>query len=147
MTAKTGDIEAGGYKVIGTIEHYNNSYVTPVIEAMPGDTVAAHLKNELELRETDCAHLRGHGAAHENPTNLHYFHGGIVSPQNDRPKVEDAREGKGDNIYVWLKRGKSFDFNVPIPGELGLDATVLEGKEGTTIPHPNGLNWYHSHLH
>jgi hypothetical protein len=52
-----------------------------------------------------------HGAAGVNPTNLHYFHGGIVSPNNARPY--DAREGTGDNIYIWLKNGadsKPFDF-------------------------------------
>jgi hypothetical protein len=37
--------------------------------------------------------------------------------------------------------------NVPIPGEDELDARVLEGESGGKISHPDGLNWYHSHLH
>jgi FtsP/CotA-like multicopper oxidase with cupredoxin domain len=92
-----------------------------------------------------------HGAAGENPTNLHYFHGGIVTPNNARPPI-DAGKGNGDNIYVRLKNGmdeagkpNSFDYNVPIPGAKELDARVLEGKGW--ISHPNGLNWYHSHMH
>ncbi|MGH7886499.1 MAG: hypothetical protein ACREPG_01440, partial [Candidatus Binatia bacterium] len=146
MTANTGAIEVGGYKV--TTEHYNNSYLTPVIEAMPGDTVAAHLVNALPNRTTDCGHMMDQGAACPNPTNLHYFHGGIVSPQNDRPRIEDARDGIGDNVYVWLKNGSKHDFNVPIPGKNQLDARVLESeKSGSYISHPDGLNWYHSHLH
>ena len=58
----------------------------------------------------------------DNPTNLHYFHGGIVSPNNARPKA--AETGDGDNVYVYLKSGlnaqgkpNSFDFKVPIPGK------------------------------
>jgi len=148
LTAQTSPIEVGEYTI--ETEHYNYSYLTPIIEALPGDTVAAHLANSLKPRAMDGTQIMAHGATGENPTNLHYFHGGIVSPNNDRPKVQDARLGTGDNIYVWLKNGpdsKPFDFNVPIPGVGELDARVLEGKEGTFIPHPTGLNWYHSHLH
>ncbi len=146
LTANSGPIDVGGYKV--TTEHYNNSYLTPVIEAMPGDTVAAQLVNALPNRTTDCGHMMDQGAACPNPTNLHYFHGGIVSPQNDRPRIEDARDGIGDNVYVWLKNGSKHDFDVPIPGKNQLDARVLESeKSGSYISHPDGLNWYHSHLH
>jgi FtsP/CotA-like multicopper oxidase with cupredoxin domain len=149
LTANTGDIDVGGYKVKKT-EHYNDSYLTPVIEALPGDIVAAHLVNSLEPRTIGSGQTMAHAAAGVNPTNLHYFHGGIVSPQNDRPKVEDTRDGHGDNIYVWLKNGvdsNAFDFKVPIPGKDQLDARVLEGESGRKISHPEGLNWYHSRLH
>jgi FtsP/CotA-like multicopper oxidase with cupredoxin domain len=141
----TGDIDIGGYKV-NNAEHYNDSYLTPVIEALPGDTVAAHIVNDLPDRATDCM-MDG------NPTNLHYFHGGIVSPSNGLPEVVDARQGTGDNIYVYLKNGadsNSFDLKVPIPGDGELDARVLEGEGkdlNGKISHPVGLNWYHSHLH
>jgi FtsP/CotA-like multicopper oxidase with cupredoxin domain len=141
----TGEIEIGGYKV-NNAEHYNDSYLTPVIEALPGDTVAAHIVNDLPDRKTDCM-MDG------NPTNLHYFHGGIVSPSNGLPEVVDARQGAGDNIYVYLKNGadsNSFDLKVPIPGDGELDARVLEGEGkdlNGKISHPVGLNWYHSHLH
>jgi FtsP/CotA-like multicopper oxidase with cupredoxin domain len=145
LKAQTSCIKVGGYTV--KTENYNGTYLTPVIEALPGDTVAADLVNSLDkpLAIDDTQDV--------NPTNLHYFHGGIVSPNNARPK--DARDGTGDNIYVWRKNGtdsKPFPFSVPIPGVdvLGvgeLDARVLEGKKGTFIPHPPGLDWWHSHLH
>jgi FtsP/CotA-like multicopper oxidase with cupredoxin domain len=144
LTAETAPVEIAGYKVI--TENYNGNYLTPVIEAMPGDTVAAQLINILAPRVHDGS---AHGDADLNPTNLHYFHGGIVSPNNPRPHVE---LGNGDNIYVHLKAGldsqgnpSSCDFKVPIPGDHTLDARVLEGTG--YIDHPLGLNWYHSHLH
>jgi FtsP/CotA-like multicopper oxidase with cupredoxin domain len=145
LTAETAPVKVAGYNL--ATENYNGDYLTPVVEAMPGDRVAAHLVNILAPR----MHAgMSHGDADENPTNLHYFHGGIVSPNNARPK--SAELGNGDNIYVHLKAGRdaagtpnSFDFKVPIPGEQQLDARVLEG-EGY-ISHPLGLNWYHSHLH
>jgi FtsP/CotA-like multicopper oxidase with cupredoxin domain len=145
LTAASAAIDAGGYKVV--TENYNGNYLTPVIEAMPGDTVSARLVNALSPKQHQGM---GHGAGNDNPTNLHYFHGGIVSPNNARPKA--AETGDGDNVYVYLKSGvnaqgkpNSFDFKVPIPGEKMLDARVLE-TEGY-IAHPLGLNWYHSHMH
>jgi FtsP/CotA-like multicopper oxidase with cupredoxin domain len=148
LTAGRATIDVGGYKV--TTENYNGKYLAPIVEAMPGDTVSAHLVNALPVD--------GHsGGMHEgNPTNLHYFHGGIVSPNNARPTA--AELGTGDNIYVRLESGKSFDYTVPIPGKTSisgneaLDARVLEKREDVPgqhnyIPHPSGLNWYHSHQH
>jgi FtsP/CotA-like multicopper oxidase with cupredoxin domain len=151
LKAHSSEIKVGGYKV--TTEHYNDSYLTPVIEALPGDTVAAHLENSLPDLKASIGGgpAMAHRDAGVNPTNLHYFHGGIVSPNNARRKVmDDARKGTGDNIYVWLKNGTDskpfdFDFTVPIPGKDQLDAGVLEGVG--KISHPTGLNWYHSHLH
>ena len=154
LTANTAPIQVGGYKVI--TENYNGAYLPPIVEAMPGDVVAARLENLLEPRQPD-----SHGMAHEttpgeNPTNLHYFHGGIVTPRNSRPG-DDGGDPKnlGDNVYASLKNGKdasgspnSFEFNVPIPGKGELDARVLEDSDPSgMIAHPPGLNWYHSHLH
>ncbi len=117
LTAASAPVEIGGYKVV--TENYNGSYLTPIIEAMPGDTVSAHLVNSLA---PNAHNGMMHGNANDNPTNLHYFHGGIVSPNNARPK--SAELGNGDNVYVHLKSGlnadgkpNSFDFEVPIPGE------------------------------
>jgi FtsP/CotA-like multicopper oxidase with cupredoxin domain len=149
MTAKTSEVEVGGYKIV--TENYNGSYLTPVVEAMPGDTVAAHLVNALAPKPDGGGSLPAHGAmmhggVGENPTNLHYFHGGIVSPKNSPPTPTEL--GNGDNIYVYLSNDaahNSFDFEVDIPGKDQLDARVLE-KTGS-IAHPLGLNWYHSHLH
>lgn len=150
LRAQTSEIEVGGYKLI--TEHYNGGYIPPVVEAQPGDTIAAHLENSLSpSMESQMAH--GHGDS--SPTNLHYFHGGIVSPNNSRPSPQEPGQvelGTGDNVFVHLNSGSdsegninSFDLTVPIPGDGGIDARVLEG-EGY-IAHPSGLNWYHSHMH
>ena len=146
LKAASTIIKVGGYSV--KTENFNGSYLSPVVEAIPGDTVAAFLENRLEQRQPSDPHVAGHGSATENPTNLHYFHGGIVTPNNARrpndPDDEAASKGNGDNIYVHLKRNaEPFTYEVPIPREL--DARVLELPG--VIPHPSGLNWYHSHLH
>jgi FtsP/CotA-like multicopper oxidase with cupredoxin domain len=54
----------------------------------------------------------------KQPTNIH-FHGMDVSPK--RP---------GDNVFVNIAPGRSFQYRVEIPDD-----------------HPQGLHWYHSHLH
>lgn len=145
LTAQHAVIDVAGYKV--STDNYNATYLTPVVEAVPGDTVAARLVNRLEPRSHD-------GAVHidmdQNPTNLHYFHGGIVSPNNAWPKP--VEQGTGDNVYVHLIADPSaagppntFHFWVHVPGAHALDARVLEGTG--FISHPVGLNWYHSHMH
>jgi FtsP/CotA-like multicopper oxidase with cupredoxin domain len=141
LTAQNASVRVGGYDV--TTENYGN-YLTPVIVAMPGDTVAAHLENKLGP-----GMMAGGMATDDNPTNLHLFHGGIVPPKNGNSgqSPDRTQSGNGDNVYVRLDRGKSFDFEVPIPGKDMLDARVLEGKAGDYIAHPPGLAWYHSHLH
>lgn len=126
LTAASAEIAMGGYRV--TTGNFNRNYLTPIVEAMPGDTVSAHLVNALAPN----ANGGGMHSHNDNPTNLHYFHGGIVSPNNARPAP--AELGTGDNIYVYLKSGLSFDFKVPIPDEKPipgndvLDARVLESK-------------------
>lgn len=149
LTAETARISVGGYSIV--TENYNRTYLTPVVEAMPGDTVSARLENALDPRTTDDQSSALCGVPGENPTNLHYFHGGIVTPNNSRPPI-DASQGNGDNVYVRLLNGRDslgrpngFDFMVPIPGDNELDARVLEGQG--SIRHPYGLNWYHSHMH
>jgi FtsP/CotA-like multicopper oxidase with cupredoxin domain len=164
LTAQAALTAVGGYTVV--TENYNGSYLTPVVEAMPGDTVAAHLENLLPPRApSECHNGLAHRASKNEPsfsqgdmcanaTNLHYFHGGIVTPRNSRPPPQAGGDGLnlGDNIYAYLKNGfespgkpYSFDFNVPIPKEL--DGRVLEDKGEKLIAYPSGLNWYHSHLH
>jgi FtsP/CotA-like multicopper oxidase with cupredoxin domain len=173
LSAEAAPIEVGGY-IVDT-ENYNGSYLTPVVEAMPGDTVAVHLENLLPPRTSSNCHdrmhsankdqtsdgqkLMGQGDLCENPTNLHFFHGGIVTPRNSREEkgsspasAKGDPKNLGDNIYAFLRNGfespgKSYsvDFNVPIPKEL--DGRVLEDKAEKLIAYPLGLNWYHSHLH
>jgi FtsP/CotA-like multicopper oxidase with cupredoxin domain len=146
LTSNMGPVQVGGYTI--TTEHYNSSYLTPVVEAKPGDTVAARLVNWLPRRRPMV-----HGDGDENPTNLHYFHGGIVTPRNARDLGDAAgdRANLGDNVYLHLEASRELqnqstaEFNVPIPGPGELDARVLE-EEGQ-IAHPAGLGWYHSHLH
>ena len=164
LKAQTSKINVGGYTV--ETENYNGNYLPPVIKAAPGDTVAARLENVLKDRplidhqpvsEPSAAAAptqaapRSHAHKKGNPTNLHYFHGGVVTPRNARSKADpDASKGDGDNVYVTLMNGPdepgkrpTEEYNVPIPEKL--HAGVLEGT--TAIPHPNGLNWYHSHMH
>jgi FtsP/CotA-like multicopper oxidase with cupredoxin domain len=54
----------------------------------------------------------------KQPTNIH-FHGMDVSPKQP-----------GDNVFVNISPGRSFQYRVEIPDD-----------------HPQGLHWYHSHLH
>ncbi len=54
----------------------------------------------------------------KQPTNIH-FHGMDVSPKPP-----------GDNVFINVGPGKSFQYRVNIPDD-----------------HPQGLHWYHSHLH
>jgi FtsP/CotA-like multicopper oxidase with cupredoxin domain len=167
LVAETAPIEIGGYTV--TTENYNKLYLPPVIEAKAGDTVAATLVNQLASRglgpaPTQARPLPKASGEHKhdegNPTNLHYFHGGIVTPRNARQIDVDAGKAgksKGDNIYVVLPnalnargRPQTVEYDVPIPGEKvrgkkELHGGVLEAQGW--ISHPDGLNWYHSHLH
>jgi FtsP/CotA-like multicopper oxidase with cupredoxin domain len=157
LVPQSAKISVGGYEV--TTENYNGSYLTPIVQANPGDVVAARVTNVLPHR----THPHSTHDGDENPTNLHYFHGGIVTPNNARPKA--AEEGNGDNIYAHIaarhprqpsgRQGVHGDratnnvkeFWVPIPGKGELDGRVFELREGMYIEHPSGLNWYHSHLH
>ena len=147
LKAVTDEIKVGGYTV--ETENYNGSYLSPVIEAHVGDTAAAVLENSLKPREpsdSDGANA-GHHAT-DNATNLHFFHGGVVTPRNARrandPNDDAARKGDGDNVYTYWKPSEApFPYHVPIPHSL--DARVIDGVG--KIPHPSGLNWYHSHMH
>ena len=47
LTAVTSSIKVGGYSV--KTENFNGSYLSPVLEAMVGDTVAARLENDSSL--------------------------------------------------------------------------------------------------
>lgn len=149
LTAQTKKIIIGGELV--ETENYG-TYLPPVIEARAGDTVAITLTNSLSLVESGHSHRcepdenRPTPPLNSIPTNLHYFHGGIVSPKNGN-SPGSARWGIGDNIYSCLERGQEHTFVVDIPGYKELNAAVLEGEKGERIAHPPGLNWYHSHLH
>ena len=80
---------------------YNGGIPGPTLRVRPGDVLRVKLVNKLA-----------------EPSNLH-LHGLHVSPQ-----------GNGDNVFVTVDPGRSFDYEHRIP-------------DG----HPPGLYWYHPHHH
>src|SRR4029077_15288655 len=80
---------------------YNGLYLPPTLRVRPGDKLRLKLRNELEQE-----------------TNLHY-HGLEVSPS-----------GRSDNIFLHVRAGESFDYEVDIPRSRS-----------------SGLYWYHPHAH
>jgi len=94
-------------------------YVSPTIEAAPGDTIRINLNNRLP-GEANCTS----GAAHPNEphcfngTNLH-AHGLWINPA-----------GNGDNVLLSVNPGVSFQYEYNIPSD-----------------HPAGTYWYHTHRH
>lgn len=84
-----------------TVLAFNNSLPGPTLRVSPGDTLRVRMLNRLDA-----------------PTNLH-VHGLHVSP-----------EGNGDNPFVHIEPGATFDYEYQIPDD-----------------HPPGTYWYHPHLH
>ncbi len=80
---------------------FNGGLPGPTLRLQAGDRLAVHLQNGLA-----------------EPTNLH-VHGMVVSP-----------EGNGDNPFVMIEPGDSFDYEYRLPAD-----------------HPPGLYWYHPHHH
>ena len=80
---------------------YNGSLPGPTLRLRPGDRLQIGLVNRLDV-----------------PTNLH-VHGLVVSP-----------EGNGDNVFVTVQPGASFDYDYRLPDD-----------------HPPGVYWYHPHHH
>ena len=80
---------------------YNGGIPGPTLRVKAGDTLKVTLANSLS-----------------QPTNLH-VHGLHVSPENN-----------GDNVFVAVGPGTSFDYEYHLPGN-----------------HPPGLYWYHPHHH
>jgi FtsP/CotA-like multicopper oxidase with cupredoxin domain len=81
-------------------ELYNGLYTPPTLQVEPGDMIKLRLRNF------------GYQS-----TNLHY-HGLAVTPM-----------GTGDNVFLELEAGLSFDYEFPIPAD-----------------HAQGMFWYHPHL-
>lgn len=80
---------------------YNGGIPGPTLRVRAGDVLRISLVNSLS-----------------QPTNLH-VHGLHVSP-----------EGNGDNVFVAVGPGSSFDYEYRLPAD-----------------HPPGLYWYHPHHH
>ncbi|MFC6257304.1 multicopper oxidase family protein [Kocuria oceani] len=83
------------------VQAFNGSLPGPTLRVRPGDTIRVAMTNGLEA-----------------PTNLH-VHGLHVSP-----------EGHGDNPFVSIAPGESFDYEYVLPDD-----------------HPPGTYWYHPHHH
>ncbi|MGQ1839707.1 multicopper oxidase family protein [Kocuria turfanensis] len=83
------------------VQAFNGSLPGPTLRVRPGDTLRVAMSNGLEA-----------------PTNLH-VHGLHVSP-----------EGHGDNPFVSIDPGESFDYEFVLPED-----------------HPPGTYWYHPHHH
>ena len=81
-------------------ELYNGEYTPPTLTVQPGDQISLRLRNF------------GYQS-----TNLHY-HGLNVTPM-----------GTGDNVFLELEPGLSYDYDFDIPSD-----------------HPQGMFWYHPHL-
>jgi FtsP/CotA-like multicopper oxidase with cupredoxin domain len=95
---------AGPVRIAGreaTAYGYNGGVPGPTLRLRPGDRLQIQLVNRLDA-----------------PTNLH-VHGLHVSP-----------EGNGDNIFVTVDPGESFDYDYRLPED-----------------HPPGVFWYHPHHH
>ena len=48
--------------------------------------------------------------------------------------------GSGDNIYVSISPGHSFDYHIDVPSDISAAGQILSR-------HPEGLFWYHPHIH
>jgi FtsP/CotA-like multicopper oxidase with cupredoxin domain len=83
------------------VQAFNGSLPGATLRVRPGDTIRAAMTNGLDA-----------------PTNLH-VHGLHVSP-----------EGNGDNPFVSIAPGESFDYEFVLPDD-----------------HPPGTYWYHPHHH
>src|SRR5215212_5684711 len=107
---------------------YEGSVPAPTLRVRPGDRLRINLVNKLDdlptgLPDTSpflCSPMSMGGAEMGEmcDTNLH-VHGLHVSP-----------EGNGDNVFLTVKAGESFQYEYQIPEN-----------------HPAGLYWYHPHLH
>ena len=139
LTATTSLVHIGGYLL--NTDNYDGTYLPPVVELKPGDSLNVRLLNALALNDdTNGRHSSAVQRHEDRSTNIH-THGLIVSPKNAR----DDPRNNGDNIFVSLGRGQSLDYSIQVPTIL--PASLLDGKKGYFIPHPSGLYWYHSHLH
>ena len=124
LEAAPAKITVAGHTFLSNV--YNGHYIPPVLEAKRGDKVRIKLVNNIG--PTDIM------ITEPQLTNLHY-HGMNTAPQEP-----------GDNVFV----------SVPpaLPGSYHTHGKPAYLKANTysyefLIPndHPQGLHWFHSHLH
>ncbi|MEY3930378.1 MAG: hypothetical protein RLZZ516_2088 [Cyanobacteriota bacterium] len=103
----------------GTGTSADTPFISPMIQATPGQTVRITLNNKLPAPDPSCANVTSINTPHcFNSTNLH-AHGLWVSPA-----------GNSDNVLVRINPGRSFQYEYNIPSD-----------------HPAGTFWYHTHVH
>ncbi len=126
LTCRVQSVPLAGRTAIMNV--YEGASPGPTLRVRPGDKLRVNLVNTLDdlppgLPDTSpflCAPMSMGGVEMEAmcDTNLH-VHGLHVSP-----------EGNGDNVFLTVKAGESFQYEYQIPEN-----------------HPAGLYWYHPHLH
>jgi FtsP/CotA-like multicopper oxidase with cupredoxin domain len=101
-----------------------NLYRPFLIRANPGDTLRFDLVNQLAATD---------GSA--NAINLH-THGLIVPPRRCAPF--------GDSIYLETAATATARYAITIPNKL--PGAMFAGG-GPDRPYPDGVNWFHAHVH
>lgn len=106
------------------LRSFNGRYIAPTLVIDRGDTLRILLNNKLppNTRQTGVGYLN-----FQNSTNLH-FHGLHVDPREIRPGV--FGDYVVDTADGGVLPGKSRQHELAIPPN-----------------HPNGIYWYHPHLH
>lgn len=147
-------------------DNYNGSYMPPVVEARPGDTITFSIHDVLapEVKTLPMVQYvrpsSGEGPITQSIvsttlTNLH-THGLIVSANN-----ATNIEGNGDNPFRKLDAASCVPM-VAMPGMAAVTCVPTSGDVVIAIPtalaagvygnpanaaHPSGLFWYHPHIH
>lgn len=128
LTARYGPVVVAGRTVQG--EAFDSSYPGPTLRFRPGERLRIRLDNQLPAQPFGPPAASAPTSRHQpvggasmtaavpNTTNLH-VHGMHVSPV-----------GNGDNIFLDVNPGQSFQYDYPIPAN-----------------QPSGLYWYHPHRH
>lgn len=152
LTAKRASVSIGPYKV--DTETLNGTFLPPLLKLDPGEDFELRLINNLGtlpaplkmveaiLNPKDPNNTSGDHVMPltSNDINLH-THGLIVSPKNARREGYDTiTEGNGDNIFVDVPPSKSFTYDIDLP-------STLNYFGGQQVDHPEGLFWYHPHIH
>jgi suppressor of ftsI len=120
ITAACAPVRLGDHEFAGML--YNGSYMPATLRARLGDTLRITFRNDLidHPPPDDPRYVGPLCTGPGTPSNLHY-HGMSVSPR-----------GNGDNVFVHVHPGESFQYEVRIPAA---------GRQGP------GLYWYHPHAH
>ena len=152
LTAKKASVPIGPYLVL--TDTFNGTYLPPLLKLGPGQDFELRLVNSLEPPPTplnmaaamtagnpsSSQGSMGGASMKESDLNLH-THGLLVSAKNARsPGRSTITEGNGDNIFSSTKQGHDFKYDIDVPQRITFPG-------GTVVQHPEGLFWYHPHIH